>query len=176
MTVREVLQLGNPVLRERSVRVEDFSGLHRLRDDLRDTLAHWRRTTGYGRGIAAPQIGVLQRAVFISIDRPWLLVNPEITWMSREKMTVWDACLSYLCIFFQVSRAEKIRVSCQDENGEVKEFLAEGALSELLQHEIDHLDGVLAIDRVVDVRTICTREEYEKRYSNRTAEPKSEVS
>jgi len=160
-----VLQLGNPVLRERSTRVEDFSELHSLQEDLGDTLSHWRSTTGYGRGIAAPQIGVLKRVVFINIDRPWLLINPSITWMSQERMTVWDACLSYLCIFFQVSRAEKIKVSYQDENGREKEVVAEGVLSELLQHEIDHLDGILAIDRVLDVRTICTREEYEKRYA-----------
>lgn len=165
MTVREVLQLGNPVLRERSARVEDFSEIHRLQEDLGDTLSHWRRTTGYGRGIAAPQIGVLKRVVFINIDRPWLLVNPSITWMSHERMMVWDACLSYLCMFFQVSRARKIKVRYQDDNGREKEVVAEGTLSELLQHEIDHLDGILAIDRVSDVRTICTIEEYEKRYA-----------
>lgn len=64
-----------------------------------------------------------------------------------------------------MSRAKAICVTYQDEGGSQKEVLAEGDLSELLQHEIDHLDGVLAIDRVVDVRTICTREEYEKRYA-----------
>lgn len=165
MTVREILQLGNPILREKSSRVEDFSGLDNLQKDLSDTRSYWRKTTGHGRGMAAPQISVPQRIVFINIDKPWLLVNPSITWMSQEKMIVWDACLSYLCIFFQVSRAEKIRVSYQDENQRDKEVLAEGTLSELLQHEIDHLDGILAIDRVLDVRTICTREEYEKRYA-----------
>lgn len=84
--------------------------------------------------------------------------------MSQERMVVWDACLSYLCIFFQVSRAERIRVSYQDQSGVEKELLAEGTLSELLQHEIDHLEGILAIDRVLDVRTICTKEEYERRH------------
>jgi peptide deformylase len=167
LTVRDVLQLGNPILREKSASVRDFSELHALKEDLNDTLMHWRRTTGYGRGIAAPQIGVLKRVVLINVEGPWLLVNPSVTWTSQEKMTVWDACLSYLCIFFQVSRAKKIRVTYQDESGSEKEVLAEGDLSELLQHEIDHLNGVLAIDRVVDVRTICTREEYEKRYAQR---------
>lgn len=146
MTVREVLRLGNPILREKSARVEDFSEVGNLQKDLSDTLSCWRKTRGYGRGIAALQIGVLQRVVFINIDRPWLLANPSITWTSQERLVVWDACLSYLCIFFQVSRAEKIRVSYQDENQRDKEVLVEGALSELLQHEIDHLDGVLAID------------------------------
>jgi peptide deformylase len=106
----------------------------------------------------------MRRVVFINIDRPWLLVNPEITWMSSEKMVVWDACLSYLSIFFQVQRAEKIKVSYTKEDEEKTEILVDGDLSELLQHEIDHLEGVLAIDRVLDPRTICTREEYEKRH------------
>jgi peptide deformylase len=164
LTVREVLQLGNPILREKSTTVEDFSQLDSLMKDLGDTLAHWRRTTGYGRGIAAPQIGVLKRVVFINIDEPWLLVNPEITWMSPEKMVVWDACLSYLTIFFQVSKAKKIRVRYQNLDREPREIEAEDSLSELLQHEIDHLDGILAIDRVIDSRKIITREEYEKRF------------
>jgi len=167
LAVQEVLQLGNPALREKSALVDDFSILPRLQEDLRDTLAHWRRTTGYGRGIAAPQIGVLKRIVFINVDRPWLLVNPAITWMSQEKMVVWDACLSYLSVFFQVQRAKKIKVSYVNEDGEEKEVSVEGELSELLQHEIDHLDGVLAIDRVLDLRTMCTREEYEKRFAPR---------
>ena len=163
MTVRDVLHLGNPLLREKSLPVEDFSELGGLKEDLADTLSHWRRTTGYGRGIAAPQIGVLKRVVFINIDRPWLLVNPEIVSMSSEKMVVWDACLSYLSIFFQVARSREIQVKYHDTDRKEREVSVNGALSELLQHEIDHLDGILAIDRVVSLRTICTREEYEKR-------------
>jgi len=166
VAVVEVLQLGNPTLREKSTPVEDPASeeIGKLRDDLADTLRFWRETTGYGRGIAAPQIGVLKRVVFINIDKPWLLVNPEIVEMSDEKMIIYDACLSYLCIFFQVSRSRRIKVSYQEQDGTKKVIEAEGALSELLQHEIDHLDGVLAIDRVVDIKSICTRQEYERRY------------
>ena len=113
MAVVEVLQLGNPVLREKSKLVEDPASeeIEKLRDDLADTLRFWRETTGYGRGIAAPQIGVLKRVVFINIDKPWLLVNPEIIEMSDEKMIIYDSCLSYLCIFFKVSRSRRIKVS-----------------------------------------------------------------
>jgi len=164
-----VLQLGNPLPREKSLPVEDFSELGSLKEDLADTLSHWRRTTGYGRGIAAPQLGELKRVVFINVDTPWLLVNPEIVAMSAKKMVVWDACLSYLSIFFQVSRAQEIRVRYREMDGKEREVSASGALSELLQHEIDHLDGILAIDRVVSLRTICTREEYEKRYAGKTS-------
>ena len=85
---------------------------------------------------------------------------------SEEKIVVWDACLSFLSIFMQVERRRRIRVRYQNLKGETLEFEAgdERDLSELLQHEIDHLDGILTIDRVVDVKTICTREEFEKRY------------
>ena len=97
---------------------------------------------------------------------PWPLVNPEITWRSEEKIVVWDACLSFLSIFMQVERHKEILVRYQDLRGEWREVRAgeERDLSELWQHEIDHLDGILAVDRITDVRTMCTREEFEKRY------------
>jgi len=170
MPVRSVLQLGDPILRQPAAPVVD-AGSREIRDlvrDLEDTLAHWRGKTGYGRGIAAPQIGVLQRVIFLKLPDadPWPLINPEIIERSAEKIVVWDACLSFLAIFMQVERHREIRVRYQNLEGEVIEFAAgeERNLSELLQHEIDHLDGILAIDRVVDLKTICTREEFEKRY------------
>ncbi len=170
MAVVEVLQLGNPTLRMKSIPVEDVASkeIAKLRDDLADTLKFYRETTGYGRGIAAPQIGALKRVVFININKPWLLVNPEIIEKSSQNMVVWDACLSYLSIFFQVSRSKKIKVSYQTQDGGREVIEAEDELSELLQHEIDHLDGILAIDRVTDMKSICTRQEYEKRHKSQT--------
>jgi peptide deformylase len=170
MPVREIVQLGNPVLRERCLRVADPASreVRELVRDLADTLAHWRAETGYGRGIAAPQIGVLQRVVFLQLpgEKPWPFINPEIVHRSKEKIVVWDACLSFLSIFMQVERHREITVRYQSMDGAVLEVEAgdERNLSELLQHEIDHLDGILAIDRVTDVKTIVTREEFEKRY------------
>lgn len=170
MSVRLVLQLGDPLLREKCRSVGDPSsdGIKQMVADLRDTLAHWRSSTGYGRGMAAPQIGILQRVIFLKLPdaEPWPLINPEIVARSEEKIVVWDACLSFLSIFMQVERHREITVRYQNLNGETLEFRAGDAknLSELLQHEIDHLDGILAIDRVFDVKTICAREEFEKRY------------
>ena len=168
--IRPILQLGNPVLRQKSIAVED-PGAHEIQEliqDLAETLAHWRATTGYGRAIAAPQLGELRRVIFLQIpgSEPWPLINPEIIERSRETMIVWDACLSFLSIFMQVERHRQITVRYQNLKGEALECEAgeDRNLSELLQHEIDHLDGVLAIDRVVDLKTICTREEFEKRY------------
>jgi len=170
MPVRPVLQLGDPLLRLPAVAVEDPQSqeIQDLIRDLADTLAHWRGKTGYGRGIAAPQVGVSQRVIFLKLPgvEPWPLINPEIVDRGEEKITVWDACLSFLSIFMQVERYRQITVRYQNPDGEILEFDAgdDRNLSELLQHEIDHLDGILAIDRVVDLKTICTREEFEKRY------------
>lgn len=170
MAIRPILQLGDPRLREIARPVEDPAApeIAALIKDLADTLAHWRSTTGYGRGIAAPQLGLAQRVIFLKLPgyEPWPLINPAIVERSEEKIIVWDACLSFLSIFMQVERHREITVRYQDPQGETLEFRAgdDCNLSELLQHEIDHLDGILAIDRVVDIKTVCTREEFEKRY------------
>ena len=168
MAICEVLQLGNPTLREPAERVADpgTPEIAALLADMSDTLDHWRLTTGYGRGIAAPQIGVARRVVFVNVDRqtPWLLINPEIVAQSAETMEIWDACLSFLCIFFKVRRFCWVDVRYQDTTGGWHELHADGALAELMQHEIDHLDGILSIDRMTDPRTICTRDEFELRH------------
>ncbi len=175
MTIRAVRQLGDPVLRMAANAVADPADpqVASLIADLSDTLHHWRESTTYGRGIAAPQIGVLQRVVFLDLGEPWPLINPEITARSEETMVVWDACLSFLCIFFQVRRHCRVDVRYQDLRGQWHELQAEGDLSELLQHEIDHLDGILALDRMTDIRTMCTREEFERRF--RPASPYRET-
>lgn len=170
MAVRNVLQLGDPGLRERAkpVKGPGAQEIRTLVEDLADTLAFWRKSTGYGRGIAAPQIGSNLRVIFLRLpgEDPWPMVNPEITARSEEKIVVWDACLSFLSIFMQVERHREITLRYQDLGAEWHEIHAgeERNLSELLQHEIDHLDGILAVDRITDIRTLCTREEFEKRY------------
>jgi len=170
MPVRPILQLGDPRLREIALPVEVPASpeVAVLIKDLADTLAYWRATTGYGRGIAAQQLGVRLRVIFLQLpgEKPWPLVNPEILERSKEKIVVWDACLSFLSIFMQVERHREITVRYRDVKGETCEFRAgdDRNLSELLQHEIDHLDGILAVDRIIDIKTLCTREEFEKRY------------
>jgi len=170
MAVKTILQLGDPRLREAALRVQDPSApeVGALIIHLADTLAHWRSTTGYGRGIAAPQLGVPLRVIFLQLpgENPWPLINPEIVEWSEEKIIVWDACLSFLSIFMQVERNREITVRYWDLQGMKNVFRAgdDRNLSELLQHEIDHLDGTLAVDRITDVKTLCTREEFEKRY------------
>ena len=170
MAIRTVLQLGDPGLREVAQKVKDPAAaeIRALAEDLADTLAYWRKSTGYGRGIAAPQIGANVRVIFLRLpgEPPWPIVNPEIIWRSEQKIVVWDACLSFLSIFMQVERHREIVVRYQDLQAEWHEVRPseERSLSELLQHEIDHLDGILTVDRITDMTTMCTREEFEKRF------------
>lgn len=170
MAVRTVLQLGDPKLREVALPVNDpaLAEIADLIGDLKDTLAFWRANTGYGRAIAAPQIGVNARVIFLQLPgaEPWPFINPAITSRSDEKIVVWDACLSFLSIFMQVERHREIHIRYQDVQGKSRELRAgdDRNLSELLQHEIDHLDGILAVDRITDIKTLCTREEFERRY------------
>lgn len=164
MAVREILLLGNPLLRARSAQVKRFhdAGIGRLTDDMRDTLQDFRERSGFGRGIAAPQIGSSLRAIVIDVDGPLPLINPVITRRSRKMMTLWDDCFSFPDILAKVRRNLAIEVRYQDLDGKHHMMSAEGGLSELLQHEIDHLDGVLAIERAIDARHIIYRSEYQR--------------
>jgi peptide deformylase len=85
---------------------------------------------------------------------------------SQEKIVVWDCCLSFLSIFTQVERHRETHIRYQDLQGNSCELRAgdDRNLSELLQHEIDHLDGILCVDRITDIRTLWTRDEFERRY------------
>jgi peptide deformylase len=167
MAVADILQLGNPGLRRTSavVREPDGPGVRSLSLDLQDTLRAHRERTGYGRGIAAPQLGALERVVHVELEGSRTLVNPVITARSDEAMEIWDFCFSYFSIFFPVRRSVLVEVKYQDPQGRDRRLEATGHLAELLQHEIDHLDGVLAIDLVTDVRRICTLAEWEKRHA-----------
>ena len=164
MAVREILLLGNASLRMKCEPVKDFADPH-VGDaigDLRDTLARFRRDHGFGRGIAAPQIGLSKRIVFIAADSPMAVINPRVVKRSVEMMTLWDDCFSFPDILVKVRRHAKITVEFRDDRGGKQALHAEGGLAELLQHEIDHIDGILAIDRAIDSRQIVLRSEWLK--------------
>lgn len=167
MPVLDILQLGNPILRAVSAAVSepDRPEVRAIAADLRDTLLAHRERTGYGRGISAPQLGDLERVIHVELDGSLTLVNPLITARSDETMEIWDFCFSYFSIFFPVRRHVLVEVKYQDMEGRHQRIEATGHLAELLQHEIDHLNGVLAIDLVTDVTRICTFSEWVKRHA-----------
>ncbi len=164
MAVRKIRLLGDPVLREVCEPVTRLTGreLTALAGDLSDTLNSFRKSHGYGRGIAAPQIGVTKRVIMLHLDSPLLLVNPVIRRRSRMMMTLWDDCFSFPDLMVKIRRHARITVEYRTSTGALQTLMAEGDRSELLQHEIDHCDGILAIDRAVDSRHIIFRSEWEK--------------
>ena len=161
MPVRSILRLGNPLLREHSAAVTDFGAptLRALVEDLRDTLYDFRARSGFGRGIAAPQLGVSLQAVYLDTGSPLVLLNPVITRRSRATMTLWDDCFSFPDLKVKVKRNVRVAVRYRNLQGEEICLSADGSLAELLQHEIDHLNGILAVDRAIDSRHIVYRTE-----------------
>ncbi|OGU09651.1 MAG: hypothetical protein A2W29_08675 [Gemmatimonadetes bacterium RBG_16_66_8] len=168
MAVRRIRQLGDPVLRARCDPVTNprSPAIRIVADDLRDTLRDWRERHGSARGIAAPQIGAPIRLVHVEWKRRWTMVNPEIVDVGDADFLVWDDCFSFPDLRVRVQRAYHITVRYRDLTGASHELEAEGDFSELLQHEIDHLDGVLAVDRATGVDPICLREEWEKHWAS----------
>ena len=164
MAVRKILLLGNPALRVRCKPVKscDSDESRGTIRDLADTLADFRSRRGFGRGIAAPQIGSLSRVIYLDFEHHGPLINPNIVRRSKETFRLWDDCFSFPDILVKLARHTAVTVSYQDAAGEKRTLDARGALSELLQHEIDHIDGILAIDRAVDSRHIILRSEYEQ--------------
>jgi peptide deformylase len=160
-----ILRLGDRRLRQVSAPVADFLDPAFISNQrrLHSTLAAFRRANGFGRAVSAPQIGVPQRFIAMNLGAgPMLLVNPEIVWTSSETFTMWDDCMSFPSLLVRVQRHQSISVHFFDEYGHAQDWLRlSQATSELLQHEIDHLDGILAVDRALDRDSLVMREEFE---------------
>lgn len=162
-----ILQLGDPGLRQVSEPVEDVfePGFVFDQRQLHVALAAFRRSHGWGRAISAPQIGIVKRFIALNLgDEARTLINPEIVWASQETFTMWDDCMSFPSLFVRVRRHRSISIRFQDEHGAFQDWPGlKPAVSELLQHEIDHLDGILAVDRAVDRDSLVMRSAFEAR-------------
>jgi peptide deformylase len=167
MVIRETLLIGNPQLREVSDPIYDYEReLQPILEDLKDTLTEHQRVYKMGRGIAAPQIGYKKQVVYIQTDDfTGYLINPSIVYRSPETFEVWDSCFSLDAAFFvKIERNKRIKVKYTDQFGEFHNDTFTGDMAELLQHEIDHLDGVMCSDHLTDPKNIALRAEWEKRY------------
>ena len=166
MVIRETLLLGNPKLREKSETAIFDRKLPQIIKDLKDTLTQHQRVYKMGRGLAAPQIGYFKRIVYIQTpDFTSYLINPEIVWRSPEQFDVWDSCFSMEAKFFvKIRRNRSIKVKYTDEFQQFHNETFSDDMSELLQHEIDHLDGVMCSDHLANPRDIVMRQEWEKSY------------
>jgi peptide deformylase len=155
----KILKLGNPKLHEisRPVIKSEIAELEPVIKELHDVLMDFRAKYNAGRAIAAPQIGVLKRLIYLNIDKPVVIINPELFDMSMEMIEIWDDCLCFPELLVRVKRHESCKICFLDRQWNVREWKLTGDLSELLQHEYDHLDGVLATQRAIDNKSFRWR-------------------
>lgn len=146
MAEYEIVKIGDPVLREKAVPVPKITpNIIKLLDNMRDTLYGDAK----GVGLAAPQIGISKRVVVIDVgDGLWEMINPEIVAAEGEEIAV-EGCLSIPGVLGEVPRAARVVVRALDRNGESFELKADGLLARACQHEIDHLDGILFVDKAI---------------------------
>ena len=154
MTVMPVIHAPDPRLQVVSEAVEDVDdGIRRLMDDLLETMYAEK-----GLGLSAIQVGIPKRIVVVDVARsdgtsePLKLVNPDITAASQERVEFDEGCLSFPELYAMVERPASVDVAYLDENGAGRELHAEGLLARCLQHEIDHLDGILFVDHLSALR------------------------
>jgi peptide deformylase len=170
LTVLEIATVGDPVLRQRTPELDPerllSPDIQRLIDDLIET----RRTAG-GAGLAATQVSALERIAVVEVDaatryayKPLIpltvIVNPTIEPLSDEQLVINEGCLSVPGMRGDVARSLDVLVRYLDRHGEPRETIARGLTAGTFQHELDHLDGVLFLDRVTDPRTFSTWEQF----------------
>lgn len=166
----EIAQLGNPVLRQQAKKVMDISAadIVRIIDDMLYTLSETN-----GVGLAAPQVSISERIVIIASRpskrypmapemKPIVMINPEFEILSENTQKDWEGCLSIPEIRALVPRYTKIKIRYSDRNGESKELLADDFIARVFQHEYDHLNGLVYLDRVDDNRDIISESEFQK--------------
>lgn len=154
MAVYKIVEIGDEVLREKAKPVKSINAnIIKLLDNLTDTLY-----SAKGAGLASPQIGVSKRVVVVDVGEGlYELINPEII-SSSGKDTDTEGCLSIPGLVGDVTRAATIKVKYLDRQGKEKSVTAKGMLARAMQHEIDHLDGILYIDRAANIRKLNQKE------------------
>lgn len=157
---RKILLLGDPKLYEVSeeVKQEELESLRPIFADMFDCIKGIRRDYGFGRAIAAPQIGVQKRLICILTDKPYVIINPTLEFVGDEQMELMDDCMSFPNLLVRVRRYRHCVLRFRDENWVEREMRMDDDMAELIQHEYDHLDGILATMRAVDNKSFVIKE------------------
>ena len=156
---REILLIGDPRLYAVSeeVREEELEALRPVFEDLFDCIRGIRRDFGFGRAIAAPQIGVQKRLICMLTDKPYVIINPTLEFVGEEMMELMDDCMSFPNLLVKVRRYRHCILRYRDEHWQPQEKRMDDDMAELIQHEYDHLDGILATMRVVDNKSFIMK-------------------
>ena len=157
--LNDILLLGDPRLYQKSMPVthSELAGLKSKVRQMSELVRLFRLKYGVGRAIAAPQIGLMKRIIVINIDKPQVLFNPVLTELSKEIFEMWDDCMSFPNLLVKVARHQSCIIEFKDSDWQEQSWTLEGAMSELIQHEYDHLNGILAIQRALDNRSFKWR-------------------
>lgn len=157
---KKILLLGDPRLYEISKEVtkDELEDALKVKQDLLDTLIAFRTKYGVGRAIAAPQIGVKKRIIYRHLDSPILFINPRLEFPDDEMMEIKDDCMSFPGLYVRVMRHKNLVVKYKNEDWNDCEMPLSGDMAELIQHEYDHLDGILATMRAIDSRAFTMKE------------------
>ncbi len=161
---REILLLGDSRLYEiaEEVKREELEGLRPAFEDLFDCIRGVRRDYGFGRAIAAPQIGLQKRVICILTDKPYVILNPTLEFIGQEQMELMDDCMSFPNLLVRVRRRRHCILRYRDENWNLQEMRLDDDMAELIQHEYDHLDGILATMRAVDDKAFIMRKQEDR--------------
>ena len=156
---REILLLGDPRLYEiaEEVKKEELELLKPVFTDMFDCIKAIRRDYGFGRAIAAPQIGVRKRLICILTDRPYVIINPALEFLGDDTMELMDDCMSFPNLLVRVRRYRHCILRYRDENWLEQRMRMDDEMAELIQHEYDHLDGILATMRAIDNKSFVMR-------------------
>jgi peptide deformylase len=152
-TIADIVLLGDPRLYEQCAPVmeEELPLVAGWVADLHAVMEDIRATYHFGRGIAAPQIGVMKRLVYLHLNgQPRVLLNPELVELSPAMFELWDDCMSFPNLLVRVLRHQQVTVRYRDEHWQPQTWTVQDSISELLQHECDHLDGILCTMRALD--------------------------
>lgn len=157
--LQDLLLLGNPKLYEVSEPVlkSELSQVDEWVADLHNVMEEIRARYKFGRAIAAPQLGIMKRVIYMNIDKPVVFINPEFTYVSDQMFEVWDDCMCFPNLLVRVMRHKELTVKYLDQNWQSQEWKMKDELAELLQHEYDHLDGILCTMRAIDDKSFRWR-------------------
>lgn len=169
--VKEVIQLGNPILRKRAKPVKDIEDI-KIQQVIDDMLSSLEKQAGVG--LAAPQIGESYRIFLVDLNEddkspkepPMVVINPKIVQKSKSKEIDWEGCLSIPGLRGKVARSRKIVIEYFDRDGSQYSIEAEDFVARIFQHEFDHLEGKVFIDRVSSTKEIITEQEYIKLFED----------